>query len=272
MRAASSAAAQALEDVTFYYFRTGRRAAEDREFTHRIDAKRAELTSGFWQLQRRCREPRRTAEMTRARDRLGRADQPAQTTRCCSASLRPRPFRSGTSPASSRDGRDAGMDVDAYVLKFHTLLATPVFMLAMALIGAVVCLRLARSGGLSQLIGAGALAGFVLFFVTRLAAGMSAVGRHAAGGRRVVPAPVRAVRCPDPARPRRGRLNSLAAPKFRGVSAGFPAVMRCGAGAACGGSSAGTEGKTVASLDAPHAFAYRFEGWESLAISARGET
>ena len=49
-------------------------------------------------------------------------------------------------------------------------------MLAMALIGAVVCLRLARSGGLSQLIGAGALAGFVLFFVTRLASGMSASG------------------------------------------------------------------------------------------------
>jgi lipopolysaccharide export system permease protein len=68
------------------------------------------------------------------------------------------------------------MEVDAYVLKFHGLLATPIFMLAMALIGAVVCLRLARSGGLSQLIGAGALAGFVLFFVTRLAAGMSASG------------------------------------------------------------------------------------------------
>jgi hypothetical protein len=28
------------------------------------------------------------------------------------------------------------------------------------------------------------------------------------------------------------------------------------------------EGKTVVSLDAPHAFAYRFEGWESLAEDA----
>jgi lipopolysaccharide export system permease protein len=79
-------------------------------------------------------------------------------------------------PAFITEGRAAGMDVDAYVLKFHTLLATPVFMVAMALIGAIVCLRLARSGGLTQLIGAGALAGFVLFFFTRLAAGMSASG------------------------------------------------------------------------------------------------
>src|SRR5690606_30803977 len=79
-------------------------------------------------------------------------------------------------PGFIRDGRNAGMEVDEYVLKFHTLLATPVFMLAMALIGAVVCLRLARSGGLSKLIGAGALAGFVLFFATRVAAGMSGAG------------------------------------------------------------------------------------------------
>jgi lipopolysaccharide export system permease protein len=49
-------------------------------------------------------------------------------------------------------------------------------MIAMALIGGVVCLRLARSGGLSRLIGAGAMAGFVLFFATKVAAGLSSTG------------------------------------------------------------------------------------------------
>jgi lipopolysaccharide export system permease protein len=49
-------------------------------------------------------------------------------------------------------------------------------MLAMSLIGAVVCLRLARSGGVSRLVGAGATAGFVLYFTNRLASGMSASG------------------------------------------------------------------------------------------------
>jgi lipopolysaccharide export system permease protein len=49
-------------------------------------------------------------------------------------------------------------------------------MTAMSLIGGIVCLRLARSGGLSRLIGAGALAGFVLFFATKVAAGLSNTG------------------------------------------------------------------------------------------------
>ena len=79
-------------------------------------------------------------------------------------------------PKFITDGRNAGMDVDPYVLRLHTLLATPVFMMAMSLIGAIVCLRLARSGGLSQLIGAGAMAGFVLFFATKVAAGLSNTG------------------------------------------------------------------------------------------------
>ena len=51
-----------------------------------------------------------------------------------------------------------------------------VMMIAMTLIGAVVCLRLARAGGLSKLIGAGALSGFLLFFVSRISAGMASTG------------------------------------------------------------------------------------------------
>jgi lipopolysaccharide export system permease protein len=164
---------QALEDVTFYYFRPGPKGGEDREFTHRIDAKRAELTSGFWQLQ--------DVIYNRPGSKVERMDRLAVPTNLRNDTLLSR-FASAETipfwdlPAFIRDGRNAGMEVDAYVLKLHTLLAMPVFMLAMSLIGAVVCLRLARSGGLSRLIGAGALAGFVLFFATRVAAGMSSSG------------------------------------------------------------------------------------------------
>jgi lipopolysaccharide export system permease protein len=68
------------------------------------------------------------------------------------------------------------MDVDAYVLKFHTLLATPALMAAMTLIGGIVCLRLSRGGGLTRLIASGALAGFLLYFVNRVVYGLSASG------------------------------------------------------------------------------------------------
>jgi lipopolysaccharide export system permease protein len=164
---------EALEGVTFFYFRPGAKDSQDREFTHRIDAHRAQLTSGFWQLTGVV-ENRPGADPKRL-DRLAvptglRSD----TLLSRFASAKTIPF--WDLPGFIRDGRNAGMEVDSYVLKLNTLLATPVFMMAMALIGAVVCLRLARAGGLSKLIGAGALAGFILFFLTRVAAGMSASG------------------------------------------------------------------------------------------------
>jgi lipopolysaccharide export system permease protein len=165
--------AEALEDVTFYYFAPGRGGPDDREFTHRIDADRAELRSGFWQLQGVV-ENRAGGEVRRQPTLALPTNLRDDTLLQRFASSKTIPF--WDLPGFIRDGRNAGMEVDEYVLKLHTLLATPVFMLAMSLIGAVVCLRLARSGGLSKLIGAGALAGFVLFFATRVAAGMSGAG------------------------------------------------------------------------------------------------
>ena len=164
---------QALEDVTFYYFQPGPGGSEDREFTHRIDAKRAELKPGFWQLS--------DVVENRIGGEVSRESSLALPTNLRTDTLLQRFASSETIsfwdlPGFIRDGRNAGMEVDSYVLKFQTLLAMPFLMLAMSLIGAVVCLRLARSGGLTQLIGAGALAGFLLFFLTRLAASMSASG------------------------------------------------------------------------------------------------
>lgn len=164
---------KALEDVTFWYFRTDASRPGQREFTHRIDAQRAELTPGFWQLTGVV-ENRLGGEIKREPNLALPTNLRGDTLLSRFASSKTVPF--WELPGFIETGKAAGMEVDDYILKFHSLLAMPVFMLAMALIGAVVCLRLARSGGLSRLVGAGALAGFVLFFANRLAAGMSASG------------------------------------------------------------------------------------------------
>lgn len=164
---------QAIEHVTFWFFRPGPGGRADRVFTHRIDAERAELTTGFWQLTGVV-ENRPGGDVRRSPNLALPTNLSGDTLLTRFASAKTIPF--WDLPSFIETGKRAGMEVDPYVLKYHSLLATPVFMLAMALIGALVCLRLARSGGLSQLIGAGALAGFVLFFVNRLAAGMSASG------------------------------------------------------------------------------------------------
>lgn len=164
---------EALEDVTFYYFAPGPGGLDDRVFTHRIDARRAQLIAGFWQLT--------GVVENRFGGDVSRTETLAVPTNLRSDTLVSRFASSATIafwdlPDFIRENRLAGMDVDAYVLKFHTLLATPVLMVAMALIGAVVCLRLARSGGLTRLIAAGTVSGFVLYFVNRVSAGLSGTG------------------------------------------------------------------------------------------------
>jgi lipopolysaccharide export system permease protein len=165
--------AEALEGVTFYYFGAGPGGPDDRVFTHRIDAKRAELHPDFWQLTGVVEN--RTGGETHRQESLAlptnlRPD--ALLSRFASSETIP----FWELPSFIAESRSAGMEVDAYVLKLHVLLATPLFMVAMALIGAVVCLRLSRAGGLSQLIGAGAVCGFVLYFVNRIAEGMAKSG------------------------------------------------------------------------------------------------
>ncbi|MBB36882.1 MAG: LPS export ABC transporter permease LptG [Hirschia sp.] len=142
-------------------------------FRRRIDAERASLKPGFWQLEN-------VTETAPGLD-PSRQDYLALPTTLEPETLLNRYASAQTIsfwnlPRFIRDTRQAGLEEDQYLLKLHSLLATPVLLMAMSLIGAVVCLRQRRSGGVSQLIAAGAGAGFILFFVTQFAKGLSASG------------------------------------------------------------------------------------------------
>ncbi|MBI1338590.1 LPS export ABC transporter permease LptG [bacterium] len=170
---------EALEGVTIYQFapdlsvdgRPG--AGEEPAFTRRIDAERAVLRPGFWQLEGVIENVMGGAT-TREAFLAIPTQLDSNTLVSRFASSKTIPF--WDLPKIIRDTRAAGLDPGQYLLKFHVLLATPVLMIAMSLIGGVVCLRLARSGGLSQLIASGAFAGFILYFVTQIASGLSASG------------------------------------------------------------------------------------------------
>ena len=70
----------------------------------------------------------------------------------------------------------AGLDASRYRMRWHALMATPALFVAMALIGAVVCLRLQRMGGTSQLLAIGALAAVGLYFFTQFSTSLGATG------------------------------------------------------------------------------------------------
>ena len=72
--------------------------------------------------------------------------------------------------------QSAGLDTSRYVMHWQGLLAAPILFTAMTLIGALVCLRLARLGGMSRLIASGVGIALMLFFVSELSSSLGAAG------------------------------------------------------------------------------------------------
>ena len=70
----------------------------------------------------------------------------------------------------------AGLSDLPYRLQYQVLLARPLLLCAMVLIGATVSLRVFRFGNVGQMILGGVIAGFVLYVVTKLAADLATAG------------------------------------------------------------------------------------------------
>ncbi len=70
----------------------------------------------------------------------------------------------------------AGFSALRHRLHWHTVLSTPFLLCAMVLIAATVSLRLTRLGGISRLVVAGVITGFILYFISDLASALGMSG------------------------------------------------------------------------------------------------
>ncbi|WOJ88215.1 LPS export ABC transporter permease LptG [Methylocapsa polymorpha] len=79
-------------------------------------------------------------------------------------------------PSLREQADAAGLDSIGYRLQFQTLLARPLFFVAMVLIAAAFSLRFFRFGGVARMVGGGVVAGFVLYVATKLVSDLGGAG------------------------------------------------------------------------------------------------
>jgi len=150
-----------------------RQPTGDFAFVRRIDAERAVLNDGFWQLENLVEnlpnqppEQRDSLAIPTSLDAVTLFDKFAS----------PNTIGFWDLPGFIRQTRAAGLDTSRYIMRLHALTATPLLYAAMALIGALACLRLQRLGGTSQLLATGLLAAAGLYFFTQFSASLGATG------------------------------------------------------------------------------------------------
>ncbi len=135
-------------------------------FVARIDAKRAELTPGFWQLTD-------LVEATPGGRPVPQAHLAIPSTLDASELINrfvnPATLSFWALPGFIHEARAAGFAPTRYELKLQSLLAYPLLLAAMAGLGAAFSLQLQRLGHLAQWGAAGVGIGLFLFFYSQLA-------------------------------------------------------------------------------------------------------
>ncbi|WP_203293466.1 LPS export ABC transporter permease LptG [Maricaulis parjimensis] len=162
---------QELMDPTFYIFTLDENGVPNLD--RRIDAAQARLSDGFWQIidavERSPNAPTRT---------LQEETLPTQINRQAlfERSRSPEGVSFWDLPQLISSAREAGLATERYELRWHSLLALPLTLLAATLIAAAATLRLHRLGGAAAFALAGGLAGFVMFFLQELLGSMGTTG------------------------------------------------------------------------------------------------
>src|SRR5690606_16638575 len=149
------------------------RFAADGSVRDRLDARRAELTDGAWQLHdvtiyERGKE-RRHVERMEVPSGLKLAYIEEQLARPESIPF----FELGRKIEAARS---FGLSANGFLMQFHSAIATPFLLVAMTLVAATVSLRFARFGQSATMILGGVLAGFLLYILSALAKAFGSAG------------------------------------------------------------------------------------------------
>lgn len=156
-----------LAGVTAFIFQ------QDGSFEERVEAARAELHPGYW-------------ELTDARINAPGEEPVAAGSYLLATNLSAEQVTQAFVPPDSvpfwslrgveRRSEEAGLDAHRYRLRFQSLLALPLFLVAMVLIAASFSLRFFRSGGVGRLVAGGVTAGFVLYVATKIIGDLGGAG------------------------------------------------------------------------------------------------
>ncbi|MGV8996931.1 MAG: LPS export ABC transporter permease LptG [Parvibaculaceae bacterium] len=156
-----------LSDVTIFLYDVSER------FTGRIDAKQATLEDGYWTLQ--------DAWISKANDQARHFETYQQPTTLTLTKVQESFADEETIsfwdlPHFIEMSEAAGFSAIRYRLHFYAILATPILLCTMVLVGGVFSLRTSRLGGLAQLVMGGVMAGFILYFLSDLALALGQSG------------------------------------------------------------------------------------------------
>lgn len=157
-----------LDDVTIFLYGAGD------SFNGRIDARSASLEDGYWDM--------RDVWVSRLDDQPRHYDRFRQPTTLTLTKVQesfadPDTISFWDLPRFIDMAEAAGFSAKRYRLHFYDVLATPLLLCTMVLVGSVFSLRTSRLGGLIQLVLGGVFVGFLLYFLSdlSLALGLSGV-------------------------------------------------------------------------------------------------
>jgi lipopolysaccharide export system permease protein len=156
-----------LSAVTAFVFH------HDGSFQERVEAASGELKPGFWEL--------RNARVTAPEEETTAHDTYLLATNLTAEQV----TQSFVAPESVSFWRlkdmawrteQAGLDSNRYLMRYQTLLARPLLLVAMVLIAAAFSLRFFRFGGVARTVAGGVAAGFVLYVATKLVGDLGGAG------------------------------------------------------------------------------------------------